>query len=47
MVWYVCREGVVVMGMHVCVVLVCMWCDGGYCELHGGQTSGSLSVNSK
>ena len=47
MVWYVCREGVVVMGVHVCVVLVCTRCDGGYCELHRGQTSGSLSVNSK
>lgn len=45
-VWHMCREGEVV-GVHVCVVLVCTRCDGGYCEHHGGPTSGSLSVNSK
>lgn len=47
MVWHACREGVVVMRVHVCVVLVCAQCDGGNCEHHGGPTSGFLSVNSK
>lgn len=38
MVWHVCREGVVLVSVPVCVVLVCTQCDMvGNCEHHGGS----------